>query len=196
MHRISSAIQGRAYSFGEESVELDPNNPLAQLSVSAACRINGQQHEMITAARRALELNPSYSRAYAELAFALAIAGESQQALECTERGMRLSPRDPMIWWFYQSASAAYFGLKRYQEAVDWGRRLVQAYPGLGENWRIFGTACAHLGRLDDARSAAAEVLRLQPGYSLAVTRAALGGADPDFLERYLDGLRKAGLPE
>jgi hypothetical protein len=39
-------------------------------------------------------------------------------------------------------------------------------------------------------------MLRLQPEYSLEITRVALSAADPEFRERYIDGIRKAGLPE
>jgi adenylate cyclase len=178
------------------SVELDPNNPFAQLALNLAARVTGQTQEMIAAATRAVDLNPSYSRAYAELAIALAEGGRSEQALEYIERGMRLSPRDPMMWWFFRSASLVHFADGRYDEAVEWGRRLVQATPRLASSWRILAASLAQLGRLDEARSAFEQVLQLQPQYSLAGTRTALAAADPDYLKRYIDGLRKAGLKE
>jgi adenylate cyclase len=178
------------------SVELDPNNPSAQIVLGIAARFAGRTREAIAAARQALELNPSDWRAYAEVVVSLAQTGAAEEALEYVERGMRLSPRDPMIWVFLQNASLAYFGAKRYEEAVDLARRLVQAYPKLSLNWRILASCCAHLGRLDEARSALEEMFRLQPEYSLAIARAALAAADADFRERYIDGLRKAGLKE
>jgi adenylate cyclase len=178
------------------SVELDPSNAFAHLAFGIAARFAGQPQESMGAARQALELNPSDWRVHAELALILAQTGAAEEALEHVERGMRLSPRDSMIYIFYQNASLAYFGLKRYEEAADWARKLVRAFPKLPANWRILAAVTAHLGRLDEARSAFEELLRLQPEFSLDVPRAALAAADPDFLERYIDGLRKAGMPE
>ena len=56
--------------------------------------------------------------------------------------------------------------------------------------------ALLKLGRLDEAQSALEEALQLLPEYSLENTRASLAAADPEFRERYIDGLRMAGLPE
>ncbi len=50
--------------------------------------------------------------------------------------------------------------------------------------------------RVDEARAALAEMLRLSPGITVKATREQIPYKDPADLERYLDGLRKAGLPE
>lgn len=51
----------------------------------------------------------------------------------------------------------------------------------------------AHLGRLEEARAAAAEVLRLVPNFSLEGLKN-LPIKDPAVLEREIDAWRKAGL--
>ena len=38
--------------------------------------------------------------------------------------------------------------------------------------------------------------VRLQPGFSLAIFKVTYASGHPDFVERYIDGLRKAGLKE
>jgi adenylate cyclase len=52
----------------------------------------------------------------------------------------------------------------------------------------------AELGRLEEAQTEMAEVLRLTPNASLEVVRQSLPFKDPADIERMLDGLRKAGL--
>ena len=52
----------------------------------------------------------------------------------------------------------------------------------------------SELGREEEARAEAAEVLRISPNFSLEVLRQRLPYKDPADLERFLDGLRKAGL--
>jgi len=52
----------------------------------------------------------------------------------------------------------------------------------------------SEMGREEEARAEAAEVLRINPNFSLEVARQVLPIKDPADLERYLAGLRKAGL--
>ena len=52
----------------------------------------------------------------------------------------------------------------------------------------------AQLGRLEEARAEAAEVMRLLPNYSLEVAKQSLPFKDPAVLEREIDAWRKAGL--
>ncbi len=54
----------------------------------------------------------------------------------------------------------------------------------------------AHLDRLEEARAALDHAYRLQPDYNTAQTKLVFAGAPPEFVERYVDGLRKAGLRE
>jgi adenylate cyclase len=54
----------------------------------------------------------------------------------------------------------------------------------------------AQLGRLDEAQAQAAEVLKLNPRFSLTVYRQNDVLKDQAVVERLMNGLRKAGLPE
>lgn len=55
--------------------------------------------------------------------------------------------------------------------------------------------SCAQLDRMEEARAAADQILRLQPEFSISTMKLLLAAAAPDCTERMLDGLRKAGLP-
>lgn len=54
----------------------------------------------------------------------------------------------------------------------------------------------AHLGRLDEPRTAFQGSVRLQPEFSLAIFKVTFAFAHPDVVQRFIDGLRKAGLKE
>jgi tetratricopeptide (TPR) repeat protein len=90
----------------------------------------------------------------------------------------------------------AHFGAGRYDEAVLWLERSRQSRPDFPFNLRALASTYSHLGRQEDARMALQESLRLLPDETVSRTRARAPWADPDYLERYIDGLRKAGLPE
>jgi adenylate cyclase len=60
----------------------------------------------------------------------------------------------------------------------------------------LLACAYAQSGHLEDARNEAAEVLRINPGFTIEGYKAVLCYKDPKDVEHRLDGLRKAGLPE
>ena len=81
----------------------------------------------------------------------------------------------------------------RYEEALEASRRLV----GRRQYWDIARAAacCAQLGRIEQARVHAAEVLRLKPDFHLLGT-GRLSYKNPADAENVREGMRKAGLPE
>jgi predicted Zn-dependent protease len=101
-----------------------------------------------------------------------------------------------MMWTFLQGAALAHFSARRYEEAVAWVKRSIQDHRRSPVNWRVLASSYAHLNRINEAQSSAEELLRLDPGFSLSRRGFALSAANPDFVERYIDGLRKAGLKE
>ncbi len=62
--------------------------------------------------------------------------------------------------------------------------------------WRYLTASLALLGREGEARVAKDELLRLMPGESLRWIREVLPSDNADRIERFVDGLRKAGVPE
>jgi len=94
--------------------------------------------------------------------------------------------------------SVALILLRRHDEAVEWARRS-QRQPGAAQvAWTHAheASALAHLGRVDGAHSALARALAIQPTFSASFIDAVLPFKDPNDRDHYIDGLRKAGLPE
>jgi adenylate cyclase len=98
--------------------------------------------------------------------------------------------------WF-AAMGWAHFSRGRYEEAVPWLERSRQNSPAFALAYRGLAAAYGQLGRLEEARGALQEDLRLVPDESISKIKTQISSiADPDFLERYFDGLRKAGVPE
>ncbi len=94
--------------------------------------------------------------------------------------------------------SWAHYGAGRYEEAVDWAKQSVRLNPDAVIAYRALAASYAQLGRIDEARAALAEVLRIDPDRTLEKVKRTITdlGFDPDVIEHQIDGLRKAGLPE
>jgi tetratricopeptide (TPR) repeat protein len=114
---------------------------------------------------------------------------------------LRLSPRDAMScdWMSVAGVAKNYLGL--YDQAVPWFRRAIEANRNFPHPHFVLGVALALLGRLDEAHSSVRAGLALNPSFTISRARANFGSMSDDpthlaQLERLLEGLRKAGLPE
>jgi hypothetical protein len=89
-------------------------------------------------------------------------------------------------------------GAGRYEEAVEWADQALHERPNFDPAIGVKVVSCAHLGRIDEAREWLGRRLELQPGLTIAgwKANAAVKFASPEILALYVDGLRKAGLPD
>ncbi len=108
---------------------------------------------------------------------------------------MRLDPLQPLIYPTSWLAFAKYT-LKRYGEAVRLSRECVSRLPNSQWPHILLASAYAQSGQLEEARAEAAEVLRINPGFTIESWKRLVVFKDPKDAEHRLDGLRKAGLPE
>jgi adenylate cyclase len=152
-----------------------------------------RQHDAAIAEfERAFALNPNFIDY--RFAVALMFAGEHARALEVLEASIRLDPLQPSP--AFARMGHAYYMLKRYEEAVYWMREAASRLPKLQDVHLGLASAYAQAGHLEEARAAAAEVLRLNPSFTIESWKRLAVYKDPKDVEHYLDGLRKAGLPE
>ena len=90
----------------------------------------------------------------------------------------------------------SHFSLGRYEDAIAALKRRLIRNPETDVSRVLIAAAHGHLGRIDEARAEWAEVMRVNPEYSLEHKRKILPYKNPADFERIVDGLRKAGLPE
>jgi adenylate cyclase len=83
-----------------------------------------------------------------------------------------------------------------YDEAVKFGTRAAREQPRNVTAHRVVAASLALLGRTDEARSAMRALLAVAPNFTMSQMRRIIPYADAEFVERYLRGLREAGLPE
>jgi adenylate cyclase len=178
------------------SVALDDGSAETHVVLGVAYSLTGQQEEMIAALELATQLNPSLSSAHFYLGTYLALAGRSGDAIERLETARRLNPRDPAIWRVFFGLALAHTAAGRDEEALNWSRQCLQRNPEWYLGHGMVAASYAHLGRLEEARTATAELLRLQPGFSLQGVRLLLSTATPALVERLIEGGRKAGLED
>ena len=87
----------------------------------------------------------------------------------------------------------AFIGLGRFDEAVAAAKNALQTNQAFGPAYRCLGSALAHLGRDAEARKTVAQFLEIEPQFRISAWVAHSGQRQAQM---YIDGLRKAGLPE
>ena len=92
------------------------------------------------------------------------------------------------------ACGTAYYFAGKPTEAVAALRQYLSRYPDILTAHLTLAAAYSELGRLAEAQAAAAEVLRINPQFSLTVHREREPVKDPTMLERHIAALRKAGL--
>jgi len=185
-----------AYAAGRRAVAQDPRDAEAHVALAAGCYASQQLDAAAAACRHALELNPNLAIAEGRLAHVLSWLGDYEEALVHVERAARLSPHDPTYSWWGVTRTRIAFGTGDYEGAVAWARKTIEVTPESPAAWRYLAASLAHLGRSEEARAAKDQLLRIMPHDNLRLVRTVFSTANPDRTGRYIEGLRKAGVPE
>ena len=122
------------------------------------------------------------------------VAGHPKEAEALIREAMRLNPFYPNYYLGMLANALEQMG--RDDEAIDTLRVAIARDKHYFSGHLRLASLLGLAGRLDEAKSEVAEVRRLSPRYYLSRAATFYLTADPDFLERFVDGLRKAGLPK
>ena len=167
---------------------------LTRWRASASC-FSADHDDAIRRLRRAIELDPNSSLARGMLGAAYTFAGEAELAIEQAQAAMRLSPRDFLNVIWHITMAWAHLSAARFEQAAECARRAVDWNPAFADAHGVLAAALAHLGRTAEARTSFDMFTSLIRG-DLAEQLAARPFRRPADRERYLAGLRQAGLPE
>jgi tetratricopeptide (TPR) repeat protein len=157
--------------------------------------------EGIAECEHALALDRNLAGAHSTIGWGKILIGRAEETEAHIVETLRLSPRDTMAYVFMTDAGVAKNHLGLYDQAVAWWRRAIEANRNYQVTYLNLAAALALLGRLDEAHSAVKAGLALNPNFSISRGRAAWTAMsdDPTYLaglERLLEGMRKAGVPE
>ena len=185
---------GKASELIERASRLDESDPWVQCIMGLRHFILREIDKAILHINKAIDLNPSFALAHGYLGVALAYGGEPEAAIGEAQKAIRLSPRDPELFHFLLGIGTAHFVAGRYEDAVEWAKKVIQERPDVPSGHRLLAASYGQLGKTDAAKVALEGVLRLVPGLSVDLVEKTIFFKIREHSDRFVEGLRKAGL--
>jgi tetratricopeptide (TPR) repeat protein len=178
------------------AIELDHWTTWGQIALGYLRMMERRTAEAIAAFEAAVRLDPSSAAAHCYLSHGFAFAGRDREAIEHAETAIRLSPMDPEMAMFFGGIAVAHYTAGRYDRALHYSDELLRLRPGFQGAQRLRCAALAQLGMIDEARQYLEHVRIGQPQLTLQWIRESVPYQTPATMERFLDGMRRAGVPE
>jgi len=185
----------RAYEHAGRGLAIDPEASLPFSVLAVLQVVDGRHEEALTSAERAVALGPSDAEAHAALSLVLTFSSRHADAVAAIETAIRLnpslSPSDRVV------AGLAYLVNDEPERAIEMLERARTEAPNVDDTHSMLTAAYARAGRMDAARRAAAEAVRLGPNLCVELYRMILGHfRSSQDLAKILDAMRAGGLPE
>ena len=176
------------------ALSIDGNDPWAlSLLGRATAFMSGDFDTAREMVDHAVAFNPNSCFAWEQRGWTYQIAGQPEEAIRSFERAIRLNPFDPWRFSTFAGMGIAFIGLGRFDEAVAAAKKALRENQTNATAYRCLAAALAHLGRDAEARKTVAQLLEIEPHFRISEWVARGGQWQAQM---YIDGLRKAGLPE
>jgi adenylate cyclase len=184
----------QAEACAEKALALNDSYDHAHLLLAWNSMVKRQHDEAIKQAEHAIELNPNGADDYASLSFIHSFADHTGLAIELAKRALRLNPIPPHF--YYTVLGIAYRIEGRYAEAIELIDKCLIENPDNLQALLLLAACYSYLNQIEEANKASKEILRINPKFSAVSYVTTLPYKNQDVANRYLDALRKAGLPE
>ena len=178
----------------EKAVSLNPSLDHTHNLLAWNCMVKRQHDEAIKEEERALEINPNGADIYASLSFIHSFAGNSKKAIELGKIALRLNPVP--VQFYYSVLGIAYRLEGRYEEAIGMANKCLNENPDNLQALLLLAACYSFMDKVEDANKASKEVLRINPKFSTVNYVMTLPYKNQDVANRYIEALRKAGLPD
>jgi len=186
-----------AVVIGRKGVELDDQDGLIRFMYGRALLATKAYGDALAELETAVELNPCLAVSYCGLGDSLAYEGRITEAIPYFQKAIELSPYDPLRWAFYAYRALAHIFAREFELASDWAQKATRVPNAHYWAFAHRVSALGYLDRPEELHAATAELLQRKPDFSCSFARKRLFYIkSPDQLELYIEGLRRAGIPE
>ena len=180
-----------ALELAQKAIDSDENHIIGCTLLSYIYRQKKQYDKSIAEMEKVINHEPNNASSYAQLAARLYVIGRGEEAIAAAKKAIRLNPI-PEAYYFYILGNS-HLVMAQYEEAISAYKNMLDRRSSSVALVPL--TVCySILGREEEAQASAAEVLRLDPDFSVGHWAKTASFKDKEFIERYINALHKAGL--
>jgi TolB-like protein len=182
---------GRALELAQKAISLDDSNAAAYSALGNVYAMKRQYDQAIAECKRAVSLDPNSTDNFYRLGIVLNWAGRAEEAVPYLQKAIRLNPLPPALYFIHLAVS--YRDSGQYEKAIEASKKALQLEPSTQFPYIHMAVSYIRLGLEKEARAAAAEIVRINPEFSLERYAKILPFPQP-VSDRVVEDLRKAGL--
>ncbi|MES9823350.1 MAG: winged helix-turn-helix domain-containing tetratricopeptide repeat protein [Candidatus Thiodiazotropha endolucinida] len=183
----------RAKELAAHAIALDETTPVAYFISGLVHREQGEYIKAAGNAQKAIDIDPNYANAYVLMATLHYYNGRPKEGLVLIRKAMRLNPHYPYNYPFH--LGQAYYILQQYEEAINAFQQGLRSNPNSERMHVWLAAAYAQFGLADDADWEVEQVLLMNPHFSIVRIIDAFPFNEPEDLQHFVEGLKKAGFP-
>ena len=170
---IAAGKPEEAVGMLDKALSLNPDSPgwyspgwyVGNLSVARAC--TGQTEEAITTMQEVFNRNPKDAESCRNLSWVLILTGRHEEALSMAKKSISLRPKPEREPFVYETLGFSYLVMGQYEEAIAAFKKAIDLWPDFLSSHIGLTASYSLSGRMEDARTEAEEVLRINPRTSL-----------------------------
>ncbi len=182
----------KGMEMAQKALAMDDSTPQAHAILGLFYYLKSEYDKAIAEAERAVAIEPGSAYSYNNYGLILTRAGRPEEAIPVLQKAIRLNPVGDSFT--FSNLGDAYRMTGRFEEAVSAYKKALQREPNyFFAHLNLAGTY-SMMGLEREARTQAAEVLRINPKFSLDSAAKRITSKDQSKVDKYLEALRKAGL--
>jgi adenylate cyclase len=181
-----------AEELAHQALSLDDSHPFAHLLLGSVHLMRLEFKKAVNLYRKAIALSPNSAAIHAWLGIAfLHVEGQARESIKEFKIARRLDPFSPD--WILNHSAIAYRVNGEYENAIEILQKVIKRNPEAWLSYFELAACNGLLGREDEAKAAASEVLRIRPEFTISMLYE-LEFRDKADKERTIAVLQKAGL--
>jgi adenylate cyclase len=184
----------QAFELAQKVLDRGDSDAVAHFLIGYAYSQKEQFDKAVSELEIARDLFPNNAEINAGLGMVLNAAGKPEEAKNVLKNAIRLNPIPP--GWYLDRLGDAYRLKGQYEKAVREYKKAIQLQPDDMISHLNLTVCYVKLGREEDANAEAAKVLRINPQFSAESYAKHIPLKDEASKKLFIDGMRKAGLPE
>ena len=180
----------RAHDAVSKALKIDPLNQMANLQRTTHLCLERRDREVLEQAEKTVAINPNNAAILGDIAIWVMSSGYWEQGFELATKAAQLNPEGGVS---YFSICRYHYYRGDYEKALDTAIKVN--FPEMPDYWQHLAAAYGKLGRTTEARTAAAKLLELRPDFiEHAYEHSRQFSNSDEYIEDFIDGVRKAGL--